>query len=769
MRRSAPTPSSRTGPGEGMRALHRHAARFVLVWLGSLAVARATVPIPLPDFDTVRANHRSTDLVVLDRHGETIDTLRVDFRERRGQWVPLNRISPAVVRAVLLSEDRRFHDHAGVDWAAVASAGWDWAWTGRLRGASTLSMQLVGMLDPDLQRPGGGRRLEQKWEQMRRARELEAFWSKAQILEAYLNMVAFRGELRGIDAAARVMFGKHPHGLGPIEAAVAAALLRGPNASVERVAHRACELLADMGRPGRCDHLVHIARPWLASTAAATADSVRLAPHFSRLALKAALPSVTGHLRTTLDARLQEVVLATVRRRLAGTMNTAMTDAAVVVLDNRSGDVLAYVGSVGENSSNQHVDHARARRQAGSTLKPFLYAQALELRYLTAASLLADTQLDVVTASGLYVPQNYDRSFAGQVSVRSALASSLNIPAVRVLTLVGPERFVRTLRRLGLPLEHDGDHYGYSLSLGSADVDLLSLANAYRALAQVGRWTPPRFVPEGASANDSAPEPESGFEADAVAGPAHPARPFRQVIDPMAAWLVGDILSDRQARARGFGLESVLATRFWTAVKTGTSKDMRDNWTLGWSSDFTVGVWVGNSRGASMRNVSGVTGAAPIWHDVMDWLHREQGSQPPPPPSGIERQDVVFEGGLEAPRTEYFLPGTAVAHIQRIRERDGKGPGITHPSAGAVLALDPDMPLANQGLRLSARPMPGLERLHWHVNGVQVGTGPSVIWRPTPGRHEVSLRTPQGQVLDALHLTVRDVPRQARELQAAHD
>src|SRR5690606_40825093 len=184
---------------------------------------------------------------------------------------------------------------------------------------------------------------------------------------------------------------------------------------------------------------------------------------------------------TTLDARLQEVVLATVRRRLAGTLNTAMTDAAVVVLDSRSGDVLAYVGSVGENSSNQHVDHARARRQAGSTLKPFLYAQALELRYLTAASLLADTQLDVVTASGLYVPQNYDRSFAGQVSVRSALASSLNIPAVRVLTLVGPERFVRTLRRLGLPLEHDGDHYGYSLSLGSADVDLLSLANAYRA------------------------------------------------------------------------------------------------------------------------------------------------------------------------------------------------------------------------------------------------------------------------------------------------
>src|SRR5690606_39661868 len=127
----------------------------------------------------------------------------------------------------------------------------------------------------------------------------------------------------------------------------------------------------------------------------------------------------------------------------------------------------------------------------------------------------------------------------------------------------------------------------------------------------------PRFVPEGASANDSAPEPESGFEADAVAGPAHPVRPFRQVIDAMAAWIVGNILSDRQARARGFGLEGVLGTRFWTAVKTGTSKDMRDNWTLGWSDHYTVGVWVGNSQGASMRDVSGVTGAAPIWHDIM--------------------------------------------------------------------------------------------------------------------------------------------------------
>ena len=207
-----------------------------------------------------------------------------------------------------------------------------------------------------------------------------------------------------------------------------------------------------------------------------------------------------------------------------------------------------------------------ALRQPGSTLKPFLYAQAIAERRLTAASLVEDSPAQITTAGGLYIPQNYDRQFKGWVSVRTALAASLNVPAVRTLVMVTPDAFHRQLGAVGLPLRESGDYFGYSLALGSPEVPLLHLTNAFRTLANGGR---------------------QGSPAPADAKPR-----FTPAIDPRAAFIVGDILSDGNARARTFGTDSVLATRFWTAVKTGTSKDMRDNWAVGWSERYTVGVSV---------------------------------------------------------------------------------------------------------------------------------------------------------------------------------
>ena len=252
------------------------------------------------------------------------------------------------------------------------------------------------------------------------------------------------------------------------------------------------------------------------------------------------------------------------------------------------------------------VDGVAALRQPGSTLKPFLYAQALAERRITAASLLEDAPTHIQTAGGLYMPQNYDRQFKGWVSVRTALAASLNVPAVRTLAMVSPQAFHDQLLRLGLPLKESGDYYGYSLALGSAEVSLLDLTNAYRALGNGGRWGPTTLLP---AAPDDVPEP---------------ARP---ALDPRAAFIVGDILSDGNARARTFGTDSVLATRFWSAVKTGTSKDMRDNWAIGWSQHYVVGVWVGNASGAPMWDVSGISGAAPLWAALMNYLHRDRASQ----------------------------------------------------------------------------------------------------------------------------------------------
>ena len=704
------------------------------------APASGATPAMLPSFDTVRAAHRSSDIAVLDRRGETLALVRVDFAERRGAWISLNSISPALQRAVQHSEDHRFYEHEGVDWLAIAAAGWGWVSGQGTRGASTLSMQLAALLDESLQRPAGGRSLAQKIEQARQAWRLEDAWSKEQIFEAYLNLAAFRGELRGVEAVSRVMFGKHPHGLNPREAAVAAALLRGPNATPSLVAERACVLLKDMRQGDACTGLVDDAGRWLGATARAAADTPSLAPHFAR--------SVVAHhgdagagaaLTTTLDSDLQKVVLGSVARQLSGMGHAQLTDAAVVVLSNDTGEVLAYVGSSGTTSAARDVDHARARRQAGSTLKPLLYAQALELRYLTAASLLDDSPLDVATSGGMYVPENYDRRHSGLVSVRTALASSLNIPAVRVLMLVGPERFAERLRRVGLPLVHDGDHYGYSLSLGSADVDLLSLTNAYRVMANGGRWGTPIMM------------------ADAITDTAH--EPESLIFDPIASWIVGDILSDRQARARGFGLENALVTRFWSAVKTGTSKDMRDNWTLGWSDQYTVGVWVGNSAGLSMRDVSGVSGAAPIWHEVMSALHAQRVSARVEPPAAAQQRRVTFANDLEAPRNEYFLPGTVVTHVAPANIGGVAGARIVSPAHDTVIALDPDMPADNQRLVLRASGSAGpAEPVLWRLGSRVIAEGHHAYWRPFPGRHRITLEDAQGAILDEIGVQVRGLP-----------
>ena len=313
-------------------------------------------------------------------------------------------------------------------------------------------------------------------------------------------------------------------------------------------------------------------------------------------------------------------------------------DGAVVVLDNASGEVLAWVGSSGELSAAAEVDGVLALRQPGSTLKPFLYAQAIAERRITAASLLEDSSSQIQTAGGLYIPQNYDRQFKGLVSSRTALGASLNVPAVRTLVMVSPDAFARQLRAVGLPLKESGDYYGYSLALGSAEVSLLSLTNAYRTLANGGRFSEVQF---GAGA----------------------AVRFLPALDPRAAFIVSDILADPLARARTFGTDSLLATRFWTAVKTGTSKDMRDNWALGYSSRYTVGVWVGNASGAPMWDVSGTSGAAPVWAALMKHLHQTEPSRAPTPPPGVVQTRAEFGNQLEAARSEWFIRGTEQAVV----------------------------------------------------------------------------------------------------------
>lgn len=699
----------------------------------------------LPSYLETRRDFISSEANLLDRNGALLHQLRTNPKERRLSWITVEHISPALKNALIIAEDKQFYAHTGVDWDAVAAAAWDnLKRSKKSRGASTITMQLVGLLDEDLRRKNGARSLSQKWSQAWLAKQLEKEWSKEQILEGYLNLVGFRGELVGVHALSRVLFDKHPSGLNAIESALSVALLRGPNAQPSKVVERACAILKQQQRSNECSALAGLAELSLARTGkgldrvsnSVAQASPQLAPHLARKLLS----KPNQQVRSTLDANLQRFARDALTRQLLALRDRNIEDGAVLVLDNATGDVLAWVGSSGALSAAGEVDGVLALRQPGSTLKPFLYELALEQKLLTAASLLNDAPLNLPTEAGQYIPQNYDRRYKGLVSTRTALASSLNIPAVSTLQLVSPQSFAEQLIQLGLPLKQKGDYYGYSLALGSADVTLLSLTNAYRTLANLGVASAPRTQREQAI---SAPQ---------------------RVLDQAASFIISDILSDRSARAPTFGLESALATRMWAAVKTGTSKDMRDNWCIGYSQRYTVGVWVGNASGLPMWDVSGVTGAAPVWHEVLHYLHQSfqpntfgQKSAARHPPPGVVSQEIRYQENNEAPRTEFFLAGTAqeviiASHPER------SFPSLRYPTPGMLIALDPDIPPSRQRVRIRAQ---GLQNgklvLDGKVLPAQVNSKQELSrdWMPWPGKHHLQLLDAKGVVVDQVKFEVR--------------
>jgi len=749
--------SSQTGPRLWRRAL------LVPICLAGLAAS--TLPArAVPSFAEVRAAYTPSDAVLLARDGRPLQSRRIEMKQRRLSWTRIEDVSPTLLRAVLASEDRKFYEHSGVDWGAAAASAWRNLWNTRTRGASTLSMQLVGLLDEQEDKSArrqGRRNVSQKLSQAAAALWLEQRWKKDDILEAYLNLAGFRGEMVGVAAMSRGLFGKWPDGLDEHESALAVSLLRAPGAAPKTVAARACGVLQAMKQMKRgkgspdvavdCDGMEGLARlalagglrdqeaGWLGSE-----QSPGLAPHLAQKLLT----RPGERLKSTLDADLQRMVNDALQSQLQGLARQNAEDGAVLVLDNASGEVLAWVGSSGGALSQApEVDGVTALRQAGSTLKPFLYALAFERRDLTAASLIDDSPLAVTTSNGLYVPQNYSPDYRGWVSARMALGGSLNVPAVRTLVRIGPDVFRDRLYAYGFKsLTENGDYYGYSLALGSADISLLMLANAYRTLANGGQWSPLKVM---AGSKPRAPCTE-GACSGVFTGAA------KRVAAPAAVFIVNDILSDRAARVGTFGLESWLATPYWSAAKTGTSKDMRDNWCVGFSARYTVAVWVGNAAGEAMHDVSGVSGAAPVWREVMDWLNRGGKAVPRAVPSGLVQQTIRFEPTdkiREAPRREWFLAGTGM-RVVRLAEPTALA-HIAYPGQGTIIALDPDIPPERQRivLQLSGQPAKGWQ---WHIDGQRLGrANQETLWRPMPGKHRLALLDANGNEQENVGFEVR--------------
>jgi penicillin-binding protein 1C len=630
---------------------------------------------PLPDPEGLLGRAPAPGVRILDRHGRLLYEIAPPHQGRH-TWVPLSRIPRACVQATLATEDARFYEHPGVDPIAILRALWmNLRGEGSPSGASTIPQQIARalLLEPDERT---ARTLRRKIREALLALELSRRYGKDELLEIYLNTVFYGHFAYGLEAAARTYFGKHAGELDTAECALLAGLPQAPSrydplTRPEAAEERRQQVLRLMVRHG-----------FLSPEEAAIAAAERLrfasvpfpihAPHFV-MAIREALVAQFGEeamfqeglvVTTTLDLAWNEAIIGILRHHLAE-INRPRPDrpgagarnGAVVVLDPQTGEVLAWVGSPDyfDATISGAVDGVRIPRQPGSALKPFTYALAFDPRsgpLLTPASLLWDLPQTFITAEGEgYQPINYDRRYHGPVSARVALASSLNVPAVAVLEQVGVPRLLDLLDRLGVQLPGPPTRYGLSLTLGGGEVRLLDLTAAYAALASGGRRVTPILIREIRDRHG-----RLRARAEPSPGP--------QVLDPRVAFLITDILKDPDARTLGFGAWSPLRLDRPAAVKTGTSSDWRDNWTIGYTPDWVVGVWIGNVDRTPLREVSGVTGAAPIWHAVMELLHRGQPARDFPVPEGVHRMTVcALSGKLPTPdcpqtREEWFIEGT---------------------------------------------------------------------------------------------------------------
>lgn len=604
------------------------------------------VALPLPADLLVPG--ASESLVIQSRDGQLLRGTRAEDGSL-AQWVRLEELDPDLTRAFVAVEDRRFYQHRGIDLRAVGRALRDNILRGRVvSGASTISMQLARLIRPI------GRGPVDKLVQALWALRLEAHLEKSAILEQYLNRVPLGQGTVGVAAAARLYFGRAAGEVSLGQAALLAALARTPSGHNPIVA------------PGRAARRREIGLAALMREGYARADEIRraqaepltpagggrpfLAPHFSSRLLadaEARHRPLRGTWRTSLDLPLQEMLEAEVRHTVAQLRDRGVAHAAAVVLENRSGEILAWVGSPDfwADTAGQ-VDMVIGTRQPGSALKPFLYAMAFD-RGVTAATVLADVATTYRTAAGPYHPRNYDRRFHGPVRAREALASSFNVPAVGLADRIKVGTLLHGLQRAGfVSLTRSPEFYGLGLALGNGDVSLLELANGYRALANGGRWSPVRWL----AAGDPLPSQS------------------RRIVSARAAHLTLDILADPEARAPGFGLRTPFDWPFPVAVKTGTSRHFTDNWAVATTGGFTVAVWVGNFSGRPMEGVSGISGAGPLLHRAVLVTARRvpAGDLPRPAEVGLVPHQICRVSGLRAgaycpTMSEYFIPGTAPA------------------------------------------------------------------------------------------------------------
>ncbi|MCX7995296.1 MAG: penicillin-binding protein 1C [candidate division WOR-3 bacterium] len=689
-----------------------------------------------PDQKSLYPEFNSIDIT--DRNGILLRrVLSQDYKT--SIWKNLKEISPDLIKATIIKEDKRFFAHRGVDFLALFRSMFENIRCGRVRsGGSTITMQVAKMALNNKKRT-----IINKLREIIYALKLELYLNKAEILEIYLNRAPYGYQTYGVEAAAQLYFRKSANQLSLSESAILSTLPKSPgllnplknSTHLHKERKKVLEKLIRYKLIDTTSFLCAINEP-------ITIDREKLifkAPHFVDFVLENTKMEHSSSITSTIDINVQEKIEKMLFTSINGLSKYNVNQGAVVVLDTRSGEIIAMVGSKNYfDEIEGQVNGCLALRQPGSSLKPFLYILALS-RGIPMSYLMNDTITEFKLSDGtIFAPRNFGNKYHRYVRAREALGSSFNVPAVYLLNKLGIENFYNLLNKLHFTsISKQPSFYGLSLSLGSGEVRLLELANAYRAIANRGLWSQYRFL---------------RYHNDTIMG--------ERVFSEQVACIITDVLSDNSSRIKAFGDDSPLNLPFPCAVKTGTTKNFKDNWCVGFTEKYTVGVWVGNFDGSPMNGVSGISGAAPLFRDIMIELHRDRYPGHFEKPKSIISLEVCAKTGLIpgsqcATLNEIFIPGTEpkdtcsfckhgrerILEIQSLFERKNNGLTIIHPNDGDIFKIDPHIPYRNQSISIKVSADTNVKEIILKLNGNLICQKKEreiiYLWQPKPGKHEL--------------------------------
>ncbi len=706
-----------------LRRVIRLAVRLLAI-AGVVLVLRTIADVRTPRLSLTAQGAPTERFQVVDRHGEPLG-ISYQTRFNTSNLLALHEMPPLLREAFVTSEDRHFYTHHGVDWAArVGAISQNLRAGKKVRGASTITEQVVRILHP---RP---RSVWSRWVEGFEAMVLETHASKGEILEFYLNQVPYAANRRGVAQAARYYFNRDLNTLTHKEMLALAVLPRAPSAldlyqhpdRIEGGIARLAEAMVARGELTADD------RDGLRTTTLALepASPALGAEHFVTYIRETAPYRLSEHgvLPTTLDGALQRNVQQLLDARIAQLARKQVHNGAALVVDHTTGEILAWAvaGAGSDATPGGAIDAVRAPRQPGSSMKPFLYALALDSGW-SPATILDDSPMAEAIGGGLHDFHNYSHTFYGKLTLREALGNSLNIPALLTIQFVTPVRYLDVLHRLGFQsLSQSADFYRDGLALGNGEVSLLEMVQAYATLANRGALRPLTPLAQG-----------------------DPAQIRRQIYSPEAASIIANILSDPFARRLEFGAGSVLNLPVQTAVKTGTSTDYRDAWVLGFNSRYVVGVWLGNLDQTPMDGVTGSTGPALVLRSIFAQLNQQQKLSPLYLSPKLVRQEIctgdptLAAKDLCFPRTEYFIPGSeprpdvATTPTPTLFR-------ILRPSEGLQLAYDPRIPAESQAFEWVVEGLKEGERVRWVLDDheIAVTAEPHYVWNVTRGDHRLS-------------------------------